>query len=127
MKGPLTEGKTLGGMCPKITTGRPKRPIGPPPAPKPKIPAEHKQIMDQTVEAYRKGIEEMFADVSNRGPKYDPTKLPHTIAEFSICDVQLTLDDEWDPKYEEYIKEIANVLNKREIFNCPYHDKRGRY
>lgn len=65
--------------------------------------------MDQMVETYRVAIEKMFADPKNRGPKYDPSELPRIVAELAICEIQLTLDDEWNSKYEEYIKEKANI------------------
>jgi len=76
-----------------------------------KIPPKHKEFMDQIIETYQKSFEEFFSDDSNRGPKYDPAKMPGHIAELVIATTSLTLDDEWDPKYEEYIKEKANVLN----------------
>ena len=41
---PLTEGKTLGSMCPKIPIGKPKRPIRPPPAPKRKKETHEEEI-----------------------------------------------------------------------------------
>ena len=74
-----------------------------------KIPTKHKQLMDQMVETYQKSLAEFFSDFDNRGPKYDPARMPGHVAEFAIATSSLTLDDEWNPKYEDYIKEKANV------------------
>jgi len=102
---PLTEGKTRGYMRPYRTKS--ERPNRPPPAPKPKIPAKHKQFMDQMVKTYREALEKTFADPKNRGPNYHPDKLSGCIAELAIATSALTLDDKWNPAYEDYIKEIS--------------------
>ena len=78
-----------------------------------KIPTKHKQFMDQMVKSYWESLTEFYAAAENRGPKYHPDMLPAHVAELSIAASSLTLDDEWNPKYEDYIKEITHALNKR--------------
>jgi hypothetical protein len=62
MKNPLTEGKTLGSMCPKVTNNT-RRPIKPPPAPK------KKTVVDESLAV--KYIEYMDKDEEDRGETFD--------------------------------------------------------
>jgi len=71
------------------------------------IPAEHKRFMDQMVKVWRKSVEEMFSDPENRGSNYHPDKISGIVSRLSIPEIALTLGDEWNPEYEDYIKEIS--------------------